>query len=184
MYCHQKGSNGSRLHLKFCKAACKALGPAQAGRTYCCSRITATAAAAATAGETKITVCMNGLCIPVESFPEGLTGPPKHPTAGVPSASQGRLSALLRLPITTELAGTPVTLAMQLARGREGVLSAVPPQMEMLAFSTWHTPGAGAGAGATGKRGGDWGTVTAVGEGTGKEAVGVGVNAAGAGAGA
>ncbi len=42
-------------------------------------------------------------------------------------------------------------LATQLAKDKEGVLMAVPPQMEMLAFSTWHTAGTGAGAGAMGK---------------------------------
>lgn len=61
---------------------------------------------------------------------------------------------------------TPVTLATQLAKDREGVLRAVPPQMEMLALSTWHTAGVGAGAGALGKgTGGE--EVVRVGTGTG-----------------
>ena len=61
---------------------------------------------------------------------------------------------------------TPVTLATQLAKDKEGVLRAVPPQMEMLALSTWHTAGVGAGAGALGKgTGGE--EVVRVGTGTG-----------------
>ena len=46
---------------------------------------------------------------------------------------------------------TAVMLATQLAKDKEGVLRAVPPHMEMLALTTWHTAGTGAGAGAMGK---------------------------------
>ena len=122
--------------------------------------------------------------LPVESLPAVLTDPPKHPTAGVPSASHGKLSASLRLPTTTELEGTPVTLAMQLAKVNDGVLSAVPPQMETFAFSTWHRAGVGAGAGAAGKGGVGGGTVRVVGEGrgTGEDETTDGAVGAGAGA--
>ena len=46
---------------------------------------------------------------------------------------------------------TAVMLATQLAKDKEGVLRAVPPQMEMFALSTWHTAETGAGAGAMGE---------------------------------
>ncbi len=59
-------------------------------------------------------------------------------------------------------------LATQLAKDKEGVLRAVPPQMEMLALSTWHTAGTGAGAGAMGKgRGGEEGVRVGTGAGAG-----------------
>ena len=120
------------------------------------------------------------------SGPEEFRDPPKHPTAGVPSGLHGKLSASSLLLITTELDGTPDTLAMQLAMAVEGVLRAVPPQMEMLACSTWQVGGAGPGAGATGKGVDGGGEARVVGEGTGTagEEAGVSIGAAGGGAGA
>ena len=63
---------------------------------------------------------------------------------------------------------TAVMLATQLAKDKEGVLRAVPPQMEMFALSTWHTAETGAGAGAMGKgRGGEEGVRAGRGTGAG-----------------
>lgn len=120
------------------------------------------------------------------SVPEELRISPKHPTAGVPSGAHGRLSASSLLLTTIELGGTPVTLAMQVATDNGGVLSAVPPQMEMFACSTWQAAGAGPGAGATGKGVDGWGEVGMAGEATGTagEEVGVRAGAVGPGAGA
>lgn len=120
------------------------------------------------------------------SVPEEFRVSPKHPTAGVPSGAQGRLSASSMLLTTTELAGTPATLAMQVATVAGEVLSAVPPQMEMFACNTWQVVGAGPGAGATGKglEGGGGGGARVVGEGIGTVGEGVGVSAGVVGAGA
>ena len=76
--------------------------------------------------------------------------------------------------LTTTAAGlTAVMLATQLAKDKEGVLRAVPPQMEMLALSTWHTAGTGAGAGAMGKgRGVEEGVRVGTGTGAGAGAEG------------
>ena len=119
-------------------------------------------------------------------MPAEFTASPKQPTAGVPSGAHGRLSASSVLLTTTELAGTPVTSATQEARTTGDVLWADPPQMDMLACSTWQVAGAGPGAGTTGKGVEGGGEARVVGEGTGKvgEGVGVSVGAAGAGAGA
>ena len=62
---------------------------------------------------------------------------------------------------------TAVMLATQLAKDKEGVLRAVPPQMEMFALSTWHTAETGAGAGAMGERGGEEGVRAGRGTGAG-----------------
>lgn len=127
-------------------------------------------------------------CIPEVSVPEEeFKASPKQPTAGVPSGAQGRLSASSVLLNTTEVAGTPVTFATQVATATGDVLSAEPPQMETFACSTWQVAGAGPGAGATGKGVEGAGEARVVGEGTGTVGEGVGLSAgvsAGAGAGA
>ena len=120
------------------------------------------------------------------SEPEEFRAPPKHPAAGVPSGSHGKLSASSLLLITTEVDGTPVTLATQAAMEAEGLLRAVPPQMEMFACSTWQVGGAGPGAGAMGRGVDGAGEASVAGEGSGTagEEAGVSVGAAGGGAGA
>jgi len=74
----------------------------------------------------------------------------------VPFDWHGNVLAFSRLLTTTAAELTPVTFATQVAKDKEGVLSAVPPQTEMLALRTWQTDETGAGAGATGGvRGGE-----------------------------
>ena len=125
-----------------------------------------------------------GGSVPDVSVPDKFRASPKHPTAGVPSGWHGKLSASSLLLTTTELDGTPVTLAMQAAKEAEGVLSAVPPHIEMFVCSTWQVAGAGPGAGATGKGVAGGGEARVVGEGVGTTGDAVGVSAGGAGAGA